>query len=114
MHDEYKAHIRAIIQDTVARTTKDNPNDLTRLMLRDALQHKGLYTDEAEHVASKAHIEVSQSIFDDQVFMADVIEGYAEIIRRNKVYAYQNYTNAKEVFLNLSEGVAITFTPDET
>ena len=114
MHEEYKAHIRALIHHTVERTTQDNPNDLTRLMLRDALQKKGLYVDEAEHVASKAHIEVSQTIFDDQEFMAEVIEGYAEIIRRNKSYAYQNYTNAKEVFLNLSEGVAITFTPDET
>lgn len=112
MHDEYKDYVRALIADTLASCTPTNPNDLTRLMLRDALQQKGLYVDEAEHIASKAHISVPQVIFDDQEFMREVIDGYASIVRHNKTHAYIHYTNAKEVFMNLSEGIAISFSVD--
>lgn len=109
MHEEYKDYVRALVQETLASCTPTNPNDLTRLMLRDALQNNGLYVDEAEHIASKAHISVPQSIFDDQVFMREIIDGYAAIVRHNKTHAYLHYVNAKEVFLNLSEGIAISF-----
>lgn len=109
MHDEYKDYVRALIADTLESCTPTNPNDLTRLMLRDALQANGLHVNEAEHVASKAHISVPQVIFDDQEFMREVIAGYAAIVGHNKTHAYLNYTNAKEVFLNLSEGIAISF-----
>lgn len=113
MHDDYKEHVRAIIQHTIASCTPDNPNDLTRLMLRDALMHKGLSVDEAEIIASKAQISIPQSIFDDTEFMRDVIEGYAHIVKHTKTQAYLNYVNAHQVFMNLSEGIAISFSVDE-
>jgi hypothetical protein len=109
MNEEYKDYVRSLVQETLASCTPDNPNDLTRLMLRNSLMAKGITVQEAEHIASKAHIAVPQVIFDDAEFMREVIDGYASIVKHNKTHAYLHYTNANDVFLSLSEGIAISF-----
>ena len=112
MYEDYKNHILNIISETILSQTNQNPNDETRTMLRDALVSDfQIPVDLAEIVASKAHISVDPDIFSDHVFMNAVVKGYATIIHGNYLHAYQAYVHPREVFLNLSEGLAISFNP---
>lgn len=113
MHDEYKSHILNIIAQAVETQSVANPNDDTRLMLRDALINDySMPIELVETVVSKAHISVDPDIFSDTAFMTTVINGYANIINSNYVHAYRSYVHPREVFLNLTDGLAISFAPE--
>jgi hypothetical protein len=110
MHDEYKQQILETFNTVLSMDMNKAPNYLTMIMIRDKLKAKGVPSHFAEQAVCRAHIMVSQEIFEDQQFMQQVTDSFSEVIFRIYSFAVPVFDDDAR-FLDLIDGMSLTLAP---
>jgi hypothetical protein len=110
MHQEYKDAILAQLDGLLADDFRDSPNYIVMIMVRDVLIAKGLDSKMAEHIATRAQIQIHPDIWLDKAFINTVVDKYTSIIVKIITHANGIVTHEDNVY-HLVEGMNLLLVP---
>jgi|SRR5476651_1138662 len=110
MHQEYKDAIIAQLDGLLHDDLRDSPNYAVMLMVRDGLIAKGLESEVAEHIATRAQIQIHPDIWLDKAFIATIVDKYTTIVVKIVKHATAILKHGENVY-HLVEGMNLLLVP---
>lgn len=110
MHQEYKDAILAQLNELLNDDLRTSPNYTMMLMVRDGLIAKGMDSETAEHIATRAQIQVHPDLWIDKAFINEVVEKYTTIVS-NIVKHARSILNHSDNVYHLVEGMNLLLVP---
>lgn len=110
MHQDYKDAIMAQLDDLLKDDLRFSPNYTVMLMARDMLIQKGVASETAEHIATRAQIQIHPDIWLDKQFIHDVVDKYTSIVAKILKHADTILLHKDNVY-HLVEGMNLLLVP---
>lgn len=110
MHQEYKDAIIAQLDELLNDNLHASPNYSVMLMVRDGLIAKGMDSETAEHIATRAQVQIHPDIWSDQAFVATVVDKYTSIVAKIVAHAQSILKHGDNVY-HLVEGMNLLLVP---
>lgn len=109
---QYKEQILGHFDEVLSHDMNASPSYMTMQMIRDNLIEKGMKPELADDVVTRIQVMVADEIFEDEDFMLNVTENFAEVISRIHETTCQlfNYST-RQAFINLIDGMSLTLVP---